>query len=224
MKGQAQAVTAVLITSVVVGSVATSYVWGVPLLEKQQSQAELQQTEGGVTGLYDRIVEVSQSGEGTTAEYDLGEQIGNTEDMRVSINTDKNYIEFRLRNRNPPYPSDTWTLVKGKSFQNLTTGTGEYGIAGQDLPGTVAVRPVGAPDSSLVAYRVEFRNLLAEKPTGRELNRINLSVQGQTTAAEDTSIYISNQGTSWERGNNRIELSTGEVLPRRNTNIQLTLR
>lgn len=224
MRGQAQAVTAVLITGVVVGSIGASYVWGVPLLEKQQSQADLDQAEENIVGLYDKIIEVSRSGEGTTSQYSLTEDISSQDNMRVQINTEQNYIDFRIRSSNPPYPTDTWTLIRGNSFQNLSTGSGEYAVEGSDLPGAVAVRPVGAPDSSLITYRVEFRNLLVQNPSGRQLNRVNLTVPGQKTATGESQLYISNQGTKWERGSNRVELSSGELIPRKNTLIRISVQ
>lgn len=223
MKGQAQAVTAVLITSVVVGAIATSYTWGVPLLEKQQSQAELERTQGNIVNLYDQIVEVSESGEGTTARYDLGQGIS-TEDMRITLEPEKNYIDIRVNNPNPPYPMDTWTLIKGNNMQNLTSGSGAYGRQGTNLPGGVLVEPVGAPDSSLVTYRVEFRNLLAQTPSGRQLSRVNLSAEGATSTSESTTIFISNQRTTWERGSDAVRLPNGERVPRENTEITIGFR
>lgn len=223
MKGQAQAVTAVLITSVVVGAIATSYTWGVPLLEKQQAQAELQRTEQNSIGLYDRIVEVSESGEGTTARFDLGQGIS-ADDMRISLSPSGNYIDVRVNNPNPPYPMDTWTLVKGNNMQNLTAGRGPFGKQGTNLPGAVLVRPVGAPDSSLITYRIEFRNLYEQTATGSQLTRINLSAEGGTVGAESTTLFISNQGTNWERGNDAITLPEGEIIPRKNTEITIGFR
>lgn len=223
MKGQAQAVTAVLITSVVVGAIATSYTWGVPLLEKQQSQAELERTEENTLGLYNQIVEVSESGEGTTTRFDLGQGISG-EDMRISLEPSKNYIDIRISNPNPPYPTDTWTLIKGNNMQNLSAGEGAYGRQSANLPGGVLVRPVGAPDSSLITYRVEFRNLLSQTPSGTQLSRINLSAEEGTSSADSNTVLISNQGTSWERGNDAVQLPSGERVPRKNTEIMIGFR
>lgn len=222
MKGQAQAVTAVLITSVIVGAIATSYTWGVPLLEKQQSQAELERTQQNIIDLYDRMVEVSQSGEGTTARVDVGE--GSSSDIRVTLNEQENYIDIRTNGRNPPYPFDAWTLIRGNSMQNLSVGSGAYARSSDDLPGAVLVRPVGAPDESLVTYRVEFRNVLSETPSGRQLSRINLTAEGQTSSSGDTTIFISNQGTNWERGNEGVTLPSQERVPRENTELVIGFR
>lgn len=223
MKGQAQAVTAVLITSVVVGAIATSYTWGVPLLEKQQAQAELEKSEQNTIELYDQIVEVSESGEGTTARFDLGQGVS-SEDMEIRLEPDKNYIDIRIKNAQPPYPMDTWTLIKGNNMQNLSAGSGAYGRQNANLPGGVLVRPVGAPDSSLVTYRVEFRNLLSQTPTGSQLTRIDLSAEGSTSSSDSNTVFISNRGTTWERGNNAVRLPSGERVPRKNTEIMIGFR
>jgi len=222
MEGQAQAITAVLITSVVVGTVATSYTWGVPLLEKQQDQAELERTEQDVLGLYNQVVEVSQGGEGTSAEINLFESSGS--DTRVRVNEKQNYIDIRKRGGNSPYPVDTWTLLKGNSLQNLSIGSGAYARSNDDLPGAVLVRSINAEEESLVTYRVEFRNMLADTPSGRELSRINLTAEGQTSSSGSTTIFVSNQGKAWERGNQAVELPNQEKVPRENTELVLGFR
>ncbi|MFT4892889.1 MAG: hypothetical protein ACI8Z7_000678 [Candidatus Nanohaloarchaea archaeon] len=225
MKGQAQAVTAVLITSVIVGAIATSYTWGVPLLEKQQGQAELERTQQNVLNLYDRIVEVSESGEGTTARVDLTDGIS-ASNINVRVNEQQNYIDVVKRgsSQNPPYPFDTWTLVRGNSMQNLSTGSGAYARSGEDLPGAVTVRPSGSPDSSTVIYRIEFRNILSETPSGTRLSRINLTAEGQTRSTGETTLFVSNQGVNWERGNDAVTLPSEERVPRQNTEITVGFR
>lgn len=223
MKGQAQAVTAILVTSIVVAAIATSYTWGVPLLEKQQSQANIERTEQNVIDLYDTVVEVSNSGSGTTAREEVTEGISGS-DIRFRINEEENYIEIRANTQNPPYPLDTWTLVKGESMQNLSIGSGAYARSSNNLPGVVAVRPVGSPGESLINYRIEFRNVLSETPSGRQLSRINLTAEGQTRSTGDTTVFISNQGTDWERGNEGVMLPSGEVVPRKNTQITVGFR
>lgn len=223
MKGQAQAVTAVLITTVVVGGIATSYVWGVPLLEKQQSQAQIDRAQENVEGLYSQVVDVSESGEGTTSRYDLAQGIS-SEDMQISINESGNYIDVRITAQNSPYPMDTWTLLEGTNTQNVTSGSGAYGRQSSNNPGVVLVRPVGGPDSTVLTYRVEFRNLLTTTSTGQKLSRINIKAEEGTRSAERTTLFISNQGRNWERGNEAVELPSNELVPRENTEIVIGFR
>lgn len=220
MKGQTPAVTAVLITSVIVGSVATTYVWGTPLLEKRQGQADLQNTESDIVQLHSKILQVSNSGSGTTEriEFNSGSE------TELQVNPQEDYIEITTPSKSSPYPSDTWTLIKGKSFQNLSFGTGDYGVKANDIPGVVAVRPSGTSEDMILRYRIEFRNILADTPTGQRLQKLDLVSKGQTTSTDQTTLLISNDGTEIDSGNQRVELSNGEKLERTRTLVEVDIR
>lgn len=224
MKGQTQAVTATLVTTVIIGSVATAYVWGVPLLEKRQGQADLQKVEESALSTYDTIVSVSNGGSGTTEEVTLSPPSSSSSDFQIKVNEKNDYIEITTGASNPPYPLDTWTLIRGKSLQNLTVGAGSYALSGQDLPGVVAVRPAGGAGSSIVAYRIEFRNMLTQTSTGESLNRIDLEAQGQDRATGQTTIVFSNQGTEQDTGNDAVKIGTDEELSRERTMVEVDLR
>lgn len=220
MKGQTPAITAVLITSVIVGSVATAYVWGTPILEKRQSKADLQRVESSALNLHNKIIQVSQSGEGTTERVEISDNNG----VQIQVEENQDYIELTTNAQNPPYPLDTWTLIKGKSLQNLSFSTGSYGIEGDDLPGVVAVRPAGGAGAAVVSYRVEFRNLLADTPTGQRLQKIDITTEGRTQATDGATLIISNQGTRIDSGSDRVELPTGEKMERTRTVVEVDIR
>lgn len=219
MKGQTPAITAVLITTVIVGSVATAYVWGTPILEKRESQTELQQVENQVLNLQSTIVEVSRSGEGTTERVKL-----EGEDLEIMADAEKDVIEIETESQTSQYPLDTWSLIKGKSIQNLSFGTGKYGVKGSELPGIVAVRPAGNPGSTIIRYRIEFRNLLTDTPTGERLQKIDLTTQGKSRAVNGATLLITNQGTELDSGSNSIKLSTGRKIERKRTVIEIDFR
>lgn len=215
MKGQTQALTAVLITSVTIGAVATAYIWGMPLLEKRQSQAAFNEVERGVFNLHDSITSVSRSGPGTQTEIEL-----TVEDGRIEIVPDQDYISVTSDAQNPPYPPDVWTLIRGQSLQNLTVGTGDYAVEGEDLPGVVAVKTASGAGASVVEYRVEFRNMYTTTPTGAELRKIDLVSTGRTTATGDSTIILSHDGTAEDQ----VTLSTGEQLPRTKTMVNMDIQ
>lgn len=221
MKGQTQAVTAVLITTVVVGSVATAYVWGTPILEKRQNQANLAQVETNVFDLYDKVIEVSRSGSGTTERIELPSNDGS---VQVQINEEQDYIDIITNANNPPYPLDTWSLIRGKSLQNLSFSTGQYAREGQDMPGVVAVKPAGGAGQSVVVYRIEFRNLYVDSSTGDRLKKIDLEAQGRSRAVEGATLLITNQGTELDAGKNQITLSSGRTIERTRTVVEIDIR
>lgn len=220
MKGQTPAITAVLITTVIVGSVATAYIWGTPLLEKRQGQADLQSIENNAVQLHGKIIEVSNSGSGTTERIEFN-SISGTE---MRINDEEDYIVIETEASQSPYPRGSWNLIRGKSLQNLSFGTGDYGIESNNLPGVLAVRPTGSSGSTVLRYQIEFRNILADNPTGQRLQKIDLRTVGQDRALEDATLLISNEGTEIDAGNNRVTVSSGEKLERTRTIVEIDIR
>ncbi len=214
MKGQTQALTAVMITTVTIGAIATAYVWGTPLLEKQQSQAQLQEVERSVINLKDDILSISNSGEGTTTEVEIDVDSG-----RVEVNPEENYIDITTNTRRPPYPPGRWTLIEGERLQNLSIGEGSYALKESDLPGVVAVRAASGTGDTVITYRVEFRNMYTETPAGPELELVDLQTIGAETATDTVRVLISNDG---ERKDS-IDVN-GENLQRTSTEIEIDLR
>lgn len=215
MKGQTQALTAVLITSVTVGAVATAYIWGTPLLQKRQSQAQLQNVEQDALNLRDEIASVSRSGTQSTAKVSV-----EVPDGRLEVEPEKNYIDITTQSPQPPYAEGTWTLLQGDNTRNLSIGSGSYGIAGEELPGVVAVRAAAGSSSSVVTYRVEFRNLFADTPTGTELRKVDLRATGRKTSTGETTLLLSNEG----KENDNIKIETGETLPREKTVVEIDIQ
>lgn len=224
MKGQTQPVVLMLTATVLVGSIATVYVWGEPLLQKGQSQADLQNIERDAINLQSKITRVSRSGEGASETIGVGDTISTSEGFEISINEEKNYIDITTASSDPPYPIGTWTLIKGKSLQNLTIGEGSYGIKGEDLPGTVAVKPRGTSENTLVTYRVDFRNMYTQTPTGERLERVDIVSEGRSRTADSATLGITNSGSEWDRNDEKVTISGGKKLERKNKLIKIDIR
>lgn len=185
MKGQTQAVTAVMITGVVMGGIGTAYLWGVPMLEKRQVEQEVTDVEEDVLTLRDEIESVSEGGSGASSSVTIDAD-------SVVVNTEDEYIQITNQLDQSAEQGFTWSLLKGSSFQNLSIGAGEYGIQGEDLPGVVAFQSIAGESSSEITYRVEFRNLCSTS-TG-ELSKVDLQTDGQERASGSTTISITNNG------------------------------
>ncbi|MFB6204624.1 MAG: hypothetical protein ABEJ75_03185 [Candidatus Nanohaloarchaea archaeon] len=223
-KGQTQAVTAVLITGITVGAIASVYVWGTPILTKRQGQANVQQVEEQVIGLYNTVVSTSRGGSGTAASVQLDFSSQNARIEYVFLNPAQDYINITVSSvPNAPYPPNTWTMVKGSSLQNISIGAGLYGIKGEDLPGVVLVKPHGTSAGKLT-YRVEFRNLYVNTASGKKLEKIDLQAKGGTAAAGATTLRITNAGTRRDTGSNGIRLPSGRLINRERTVIRVDLR
>lgn len=218
MKAQTQAVSAVMITGIMVGTIAAVYVWGTPLLEKRESQAELNQIENDIVGLKDEIESVSNSGSGSGSEIDVRINTG-----QVTVNEDQNYIEI-ITDEHSTYSGNAWTLLEGNNLQGLSIGSGEYGIKGQDTPGVVAA--TSEADGARAKYRVEFRKLQDERLNDPIMELIDLESIGAETSSGETTISITNQGT--ETNENEVEIETdapgGERLDLERTRVRVDLR
>lgn len=218
MKGQTQALTAVMITTVTVGAVAVAYSWGTPLLEKRQSQAELSQTEQKIINLKEKIVSTSRGGEGTTSEISMEIDSG-----RIEINPDEDIIDIYTTTPESPYPN-AWTPVENMgSRQNLSFGEGgDYAEKGSNMPGAVAVKGSPGSSSGVLQYRIEFRNMYTESSGEARLEKINIQVPDGSPerTSGDFKLLITNVGTT----SSNVEVATGEKIPRTEKNVEVRVQ
>jgi len=227
VKGQTQAVTAVLITTVMIGAIATAYVWGGPLLQKGQAEADLDQVENEVRTLYENIEQVSESGSGAAETLTLDLDTGGSGETRIDINEDENYIDIVTESGDIPYPRETWTVIEGQNLQNLSIveeeNSGDYGISGQDSKGVVAVRPIGEGSENIVTYRIEFRNMLSQTPDGTKLEKVDIRARDSATETGTVQTVVSNEGQEYDSESD-MTLSTGESIERERTVVEIDLR
>jgi hypothetical protein len=217
MKGQTQAVTAVLTTGVIVGAVASAYVWGVPLIEKRQGQAEINSLESSIIDLESSIESVSSSGEGSQESVELSLGNGN-----VRVNSTGNYIEITAYANGAQYPIDSWELLRGSERRGLSIDSGKYAIRGSDQAGVVAAKRV-SDSTSAVKYRVEFRNMQVSTPSGNALQQVDLQSAGSPRASGDVEIVAMNQGKEFDRGDQGVKIQD-QALDRTRTVVDVDLR
>ena len=217
MKGQTQAVTAVLTTGVIVGAVASAYVWGIPLIEKRQGQAEINSLESSVLEVESAIDSVSDSGEGSRESVELGLQNG-----AVRVNATGNYIEITAYASGAQYPVNTWRMLRGKEERGLSIDSGEYAISGSDQAGTVAAKRVSDANSA-IKYRVEFRNMQVSTPSGNALKQVDLQSSGSPRASGDVEIVVMNDGKEFDRGAQGVDVQD-RTLDRTRTVVDVDLR
>lgn len=185
MKGQTQAVTAVMITGIVMGGIGTAYLWGVPMLEKRQVEQDVTSTEEDVLNLRDEIESVSQRGSGASSSVTIDADT-------ITVDNEDEYIQITNQLDQSAEQGFTWSLLDGEGYQNLSWTTGATAIEGEDTPGVVAFQSVAGEGSSEITYRVEFRNMCSES-TG-EVSKVDLEADGQTRASGSTTITLTNDG------------------------------
>ncbi len=155
--------------------------------------------------------------QGSSTVVDLSLESGS-----VVVNERLDYIEITTSATNPPYAAGSWNLIRGQRRQNLSFGPDAYALQSRDIPGVLAAKPQSATQETTIRYRIEFRNMLVETPSGRRLDRVDLQTSGQETASDPESIRIKNTGTEVDSGADAVEISTGETLDRRRTVLEVS--
>ncbi|WP_414838166.1 hypothetical protein ACK3SF_02080 [Candidatus Nanosalina sp. VS9-1] len=220
-KAQIQAVTVVLLTGLTVGVASVVYVWGEPILDKRESQVGLDSVEQDVLTLREEILRVSEAGEGAAAnvEMDGGESDFDIEMIRVEDSID--YIDIVVDASESEYPDGRWTLLKGDNQRNLSiSNTGDYVLEGEDEQSVLLVRP----QSSVITYRIEFRNIYSENAEGAPVEKIDLISRGGDVSSGGAEVYVTNTGTEVDTGEDGLTLSSGQTLDRSRTEIEVDLR
>lgn len=220
-KAQVQAITVVLLTGLTVGVASVVYVWGEPILDKRQSQVGLDVVEQDVLTLRDEIIRVSGAGEGASANVEMngGDSDFDIEMIRVDDTID--YIDIVVGASNSEYPEGQWSMLKGENHRNLSiSNTGDYVIEGQDQQSVLLVRP----QSSVITYRIEFRNLYSENAEDVPVEKIDLISQGGDVSSGGAEVYVTNTGTEIDTGEDGLTISSGQTLDRSRTEIEVDLR
>ncbi len=194
-KGQTQAVTAVLMTGVMIGAVASAYVWGTPLLEKREAEAEVKQLHNDVVALQEEAEYISEAGELAASEEEL-----RVEDGTVNVGGKKITIEMPADTS--LYPNGGWQLISGRG---RISGNGSLGIHSR----TAAFAQV---DGDNVVYELRFRDLQASQGGETQTEAISLNAQGGSSSSGSTVVVIENQGSQVSSDGEEIETSLGVSL------------
>lgn len=218
-KGQVQAVTVVLLTGLTIGVASVVYVWGQPILDKRDSQVQLDSVESQILDLRQEIIRVSNGGEGAASEVSMEIEEDEYEIRMIRVNSSQDFIDVIVDAESSPYPDGKWTMLKGDTMQNLSITSGDYGIKGEDLGSVLMVRP----QSSIVRYRIEFRNLYSQS-SGTSLEKVDLSAAGAGISSGEADVYVRNNGAQLDSGQDGLTISTGQTLDRRRTEVEVDLR
>lgn len=208
----------VLLTGITVGVASVVYVWGQPILDKRQSNNQLDNVESLVLDIRKEVKRVAQAGQGASGEIPVNIDTEDYSVNLVSLNASNDYIDVVVEGGEFPYPEGSWTLLSGENMRNLSISGGDYVLKGEDQGSVVLVKP----SSQVATYRIEFRNLYSES---REipLEKIDL-VSGGSRVTGSGSIYLENQGNVVNRGNNGLTVSSGQTISRELTKLQVEMR
>lgn len=205
MKAQTQALTAILITIVTVGAIASAYVWGTPLLEKQQSRSELEGYEQDIINMRDSAVSTVRSGEGSVERVTL-----EADNSEISVNETGDSVGISFSSVESSL-GNSWVTLEQESLRNVSIGAGAYALKSGSSPAVVLTRSQG----NNVEYRIEFRNLRS----GNTIETVDIEVAGRDISGGETTVVFENSGTR----TGEIQIA-GTTFEKETTDLRVALR
>lgn len=173
MKGQ-EAISAILITGILLGVVGSIYLWGIPLIEKNMDFSVLESAEGFMRNLDEKINGVANHGGREQIEIPLGV---------INFESD---IDLEIETRNTIYASEAW-IPLGKN--ECTKEEGKWGIDDPDILCMIGQK-VGEK------YKTKYNLRYIELKLGIKSYKIELV--GEGSGREKNSIIIERTGTQRE--------------------------
>lgn len=208
-KAQVEPLTAALITGLVLATVTGVYVWGSPLLDKRDAEADLVGLENEVIEIYNSIFSIQESGQdaSTVLEMDFSEE------TQLTISEGENSLIIESEAEESVYPGDArFTLLGGIGEVDPETGDDiEYGIEGIDEPGTVMVDTVSAAESQIIEYEMTFNKLYTQTQQGEILRETKIETTDEGMMGQgEMELVMTNKGVEVEEEGET--LSSGQVV------------
>lgn len=184
--GQSQIVTAVILAGILITGITAAYVWGIPILQKNQDIRNAQQSLDSMMRLSEAIASVAREGGSRRVTVRLGEG-------SLAIRPENETIRYQAFTMGAYVSTADWTPLNENDMQGVNASTGEitdgYGIRGSDKPGLVIGRAEQADDRYVTFYRLIFRPLY--NPDARQTYQIDLVSNGnlQASGGEHTVVF-----------------------------------
>lgn len=177
MKGQQEAITAILISGILIGVVGSVYFWGLPLIQKNKDISVLENSESFMKNLNEKIKYIANN--------------GGREQVRITVPavvrfTDDKIIELVVESEGTIYNINA-EIPLGKNTE-CHAAEGTWGLDNMEILCVKSVK-VGE-DSYRTTYSLSYMNLTS----GSKKYLIGLTGQS-TSGGEEHFIAIENKGT-----------------------------
>lgn len=177
MKGQQEALSAILITGILIGVVGSVYFWGIPLIQKNKDIATQENTELFMKDLNEKIIYIANHGGRDQIKFSIPGTLKFSGDL-ITIETETTGTKYFAVGLLIPLGKNNCTV--------------ENGIWGKDEPATLCVRGMKLDVNKYhTTYTLKYIRLDA---TGIDSYRINLT--GSGSAGESAVLAIENKGTT----------------------------
>lgn len=189
--GQSQVITAVLLGGILVAGISAAYVWGIPILQKNQDVNNAERSLDTLRQVADGIATVASDGGSRSVTVSLG-------DGTLSIDTDKEMISYRALTQGAYVSTQNWVPLNEDDMQGVNRTTGEpttgYGIRGADSPAVLIGKAQISQDAFTTFYRIISRRLF--EPGSAQTYYVDLVQNGNLEASgEEHTVVFQRDGT-----------------------------
>lgn len=194
--GQSQVLTAVILGGIILAAITSAFLWGLPLIEKNQDVQTAQETLDDFNDLSDVMEQVVQEGGSRSETVELGTGT-------MNIDTEDDMITYQTMHRGAYVSVGDWVPLNENDVQGVpgTDGEDGHGIRGVDRNGVLVGRAEPAGDEYFTEYRVVFRPLT--DPGSDRTYQVELVQNGNLQASGGQ------QSVTFERGETEIEPGEG---------------
>ncbi|MBI4174185.1 MAG: hypothetical protein HY517_00945 [Candidatus Aenigmarchaeota archaeon] len=182
-KGQQEALSAVLISGILIGVVGSVYFWGVPLIQKNKDISLLESSEAFMRQLDEKIRSVANN--------------GGRDSIVISvpgiISFDGETIRLIIETQGTIYATDAEIPLGRNSVSTLSQSGGQlYGVWGIDDPVLFNVKSIKMGEND---YRNEYTLTYVELRNSKSLRDFRIDLTGSgASGGQDKTIILESQG------------------------------
>lgn len=207
MKGQIEPVSAILITGILIGIVGSVYLWGVPLIEKNQDIAKIKNAEIFMKELNERIKLVANQGGRVEMNVNIPAtiQLADLYDASgINGKDNLNDISMRLSTKGTIYSTGGWVPLTDNGCDATQRFVGSRG------PDGLCVRARGIGDRYENEYKLQYAELLSPPSSAYQIELTGVA----QTGGENDIIVIENEGST---------VTTAGTVRKTSTKIRITI-
>lgn len=197
MKGQQEALSAVLISGILIGVVGSVYFWGVPLIQKNKDISLLESSETFMRELDSKIRSIANN--------------GGRDQIIISVpgivRFDGQTIKLTIETEGTIYATDAEIPLGRNSISTLSfDGTQYYGKWGIDDPALLNVKSIKISENS---YKNEYTLEYVELRNANSLRDFVIDLTGSAaTGGRDKTIIVESQGDATTATSGRTLISS----------------
>lgn len=189
VKGQSQVLTAVLLGGILVAGMSAAYVWGLPILQKNQDVNNAERSLADMKELSRAVSDVAAGSGSRTVEVNLA-------DGALNVDTDDEMITYRTLTQGAYVSTRIWVPLNENDIQGVNRTTGQpsdgYGIRGVDEPALLVGKAEQSSSAFTSIYRIVMRPLL-ESNTGQTY-QVDLVQDGNLQASSGQHTVVLRSG------------------------------